>query len=260
MNVFYFYRKYDEACTEKGRSRAAFTTAYQERYGRQVGIHYPQALRNLPKFPEWLQQEVGAAADSVVKPSAEEVEESRLPENVAIAYRAMYAHGMHLRIRTAEEEKVTCDSAVAAAVLRRNRGRSSGRGGQLQKQKYVGWVEEIMELDYRNHYYVVLVCSWILGTLTGQNPKVIRDDYGFTLGNFRNTMALGPDSFAFPTQCIQVFYSDDQVKSTRTGGDWKVICSTDVRGRRGDFNAARPDIDMLAMGRDSDFHGLQIQH
>ena len=240
------------------RSRAAFSRAHQERYGRQRHIYYPQDLQNVPKFQDWLLQGIEAATNSEEKPSAEEVQESRLPETVATSYRAMYAHGMHLRIRTAEEEKVTCDSAVAAAVLRRNRGRSSDRGGQVQKTEYVGWIEEIVELDYRNHCCVVLVCSWIPGTTTGQNPKVVRDDYGFTLGNFRNTMPLGPDSFAFPTQCIQVFYSDDQLKSTRTGGDWKVICSTDVRGRRGDINAARPDIEMLSMGRDSDFQGLQI--
>jgi hypothetical protein len=53
----------------------------------------------------------------VEKPTQEELEESTLPEKVATSYRAMYAHGMHLRIRSAEEEKVTCDSGVAAAVL-----------------------------------------------------------------------------------------------------------------------------------------------
>jgi hypothetical protein len=72
-------------------------------------------------------------------------------------------------------------------------------------------------------------------------------------------MPLGSDSFAFPTQYIQVFYSDDQIRSTRIGGDWKVICGTDIRGRHGDFSTARPDIEMLATSRDSDFHGLRIQ-
>jgi hypothetical protein len=92
------------------------------------------------------------------------------------------------------------------------------------------------------------VCAWIPGRTIGLNPKVVRDRYGFTVGNFSQTMPLGPELFAFPTQCIHVFYSDDKIKNVSVGGDWKVICGTDVRGRRGDLSIARPDIEMLASG------------
>jgi hypothetical protein len=236
----------------------AFKRAYQECYGKQSEIHYPHPLRNVPKFVEWLHLEVGTAANTIEKPTAEELEESRLPEKVATSYRAIYVHGMHLRVRSAKAKKVTCDSGVASTVLRKSKGQSGDISGQIQKAEYVGWIEEILELDYRNHYCIVLVCSWILGSTTGPHPKVVRDEYGFTLGNFVRTMPLGPDSFAFPTQCIQVFYSYDKVKSTRSGGDWKVICGTDVRGRRGDLSSARSNTEILSIGRDSDFEGLRV--
>ena len=71
-------------------------------------------------------------------------------------------------------------------------------------------------------------------------------------------MPLGYDSFAFPTQCIQVFYSDDEDQNMRSGGDWKVIFGTDVRGRRGDDTIGRPDISILSKRRDSDFQGLRV--
>jgi hypothetical protein len=71
-------------------------------------------------------------------------------------------------------------------------------------------------------------------------------------------MPLGLDSFAFLTQCVQVFYSDNKIRNSRSGGDWKVICGTDVRGRRADVSIGRPEIAMLAAGKDSDFEGLRV--
>jgi hypothetical protein len=54
-----------------------------------------------------------------------------------------------------------------------------------------------------------------------------------------------------------VFYSDDNVRNNRQGGDWKVICGTDVRGRRGDLNISRPEVALLTPGKDSEFKGLR---
>jgi hypothetical protein len=159
-------------------------------------------LRKLPKFAEWLHQEVEAAMHTLDKPTDDEFEESRLPEKVATAYQAMYVHGMHLRIRSAKEEKVTTDSGIAATVWRRNRGREVNRSEHLETAEYVGCIEEILELNDRSHCCIVLVCSLISGNMTATNAKVICDEYGFTLGNSINTMPLCQDSFAFPTQCI----------------------------------------------------------
>jgi hypothetical protein len=63
----------------------------------------------------------------------------------------MYVNGMHLRIRMAEEEKVTCDSATAAVVWKRGRGADIYEGGIFDKMEYVGWVEEILELNYHSY-------------------------------------------------------------------------------------------------------------
>ena len=123
--------------------------------------------------------------------------------------------------------------------------------------EYIGWVEEIIELNYRNHCCVVLFCYWIPGSHDIQNAKVERDRYGFVVGNFSRPMPAGPKSFAFPTQCQQVFFSNDESWNEERGGDWKVICGTDVRGRRGNLEMYRPDIEMLALGQDKDFEGLR---
>lgn len=49
------------------------------------------------------------------------------------------------------------------------------------------------------------------------------------------------------------------IEMLASGRDWKVISSTDVRGRHGDFSTTRPNIEMLASGRDLDFCALRIQ-
>jgi hypothetical protein len=60
------------------------------------------------------------------------------------------------------------------------------------------------------------------------------------------------DSFAFPLHCQQVFLSDDP---TRRG--WKVVLRTDVRGRRLPIHQRQPAANVIAVGNDDDFRGLQ---
>jgi len=60
------------------------------------------------------------------------------------------------------------------------------------------------------------------------------------------------DSFAFPLRCQQVFFSND----TKRRG-WKVVCRTEVRGRRVDLVLAHNNFNVLHIGNDADFVGLQ---
>jgi hypothetical protein len=71
--------------------------------------------------------------------------------------------------------------------------------------EYAGWIEEILELNYRSHCCIVLLCSWIPAKVVPGNTKILQDKYGFAVGNFVRTMPPGLDSFAFSTQCKQVF-------------------------------------------------------
>jgi hypothetical protein len=202
--------------------------------------------------------EVGEVAEGPNEPDTDVMEASKLPEIVATAYHAMYTYGMHLRIKTTEEEKLCCHSAIAASVWRRNRAIEGFHSGSLESMEYVGWIEEILELNYRSHCCIVLLCSWIPTELHQANSKVVRDRYGFAVGNFQLTIPLGPHSFAFPTQCRQVFFSDDPTFNRNTGREWKVICNTDVRGHQGGASTMRVDIGFQNPGRDSDFEGLQV--
>jgi hypothetical protein len=148
---------------------------------------------------------VAATSQSNDKPSKDVIQASRLPESRATSYHAMFANGMHLRIQTTEEDKITCDSALASTVWKRSTGSDSDARERLDKMEYVGWIEEILELNYRSHCVILLMCSWVSTKLDDANSKMRRDRYDFAMANMQSANSEpGPNTFAFPTQCKQV--------------------------------------------------------
>ena len=121
--------------------------------------------------------------------------------------------------------------------------------------EHVGYIEEILELDYRNHCTTVLLCEWVKTARHAEWPQIERDRYGFTVANFNHMEStVHADAFAFPLHCQQVFFSDDP---SRRG--WKIVCRTDVRGRRTAVERAQPAPTVVTVGNDDDFVGLQPQ-
>jgi hypothetical protein len=125
-------------------------------------------------------------------------------------------------------------------------------GGLVTNVEFVGNIEEILELDYQNHCVVVLLYKWVKAKYSDSCPTIIQDDLGFTIANFESMVDLGKESFAFLIHCQQVFFSDDPNRPR-----WKVVCRTDVCGRCGDLYYTWLEIDMLAVGLDANYSGLQ---
>jgi hypothetical protein len=142
-------RKYETACKECRAAREVFAQQFRRDVGRRQNVQYPENLKKLPALADWLRHEV----------SMDVKESSKLHEVDATTYRHMYAHGLHLRIKDSEEEKMTCDSVVAAAVWKKRTGREFQDVGEIETKEFVGWIQEILELDYRSHCCIVLVCS-----------------------------------------------------------------------------------------------------
>lgn len=160
---------------------------------------YPRHLSSLPKFPKWLRLEVdrliaeGREIPEMVR------ESSRPPSLEATAFRSMKAHKMHLRVRSAEEHKLTCDSTVAATFLQPERRTLNEEHQSFVAVEYIGFVDEILELNYSGHCVIVLLYSWVKARMGGQNATVKRDEYGFTLAKVPSEeRPVGPDLFAFP--------------------------------------------------------------
>ena len=117
----------------------------------------------------------------------------------------------------------------------------------------MGYIEEILELDYRNHCTTMLVCNWVRPSPDARHHNIERDWYGFTVANFNHMDGkVHSNSFAFPLHCQQVFLSNDP---TRSG--WKIVCRTEVRGRRGQLQTNQCMPNVIDVGNDGDFLGLQ---
>ena len=103
-------------------------------------------------------------------------------------------------------------------------------------------------------HQVVFIGTWVQANYRGSNDTVKKDKWGFTLANFTRMIPFGQDSFAFPSQCQQVFFCDSRVEP-----GWKIVTRIEPRGRRVVANG--DDInegDMFRHGRDNDFTGLVV--
>jgi hypothetical protein len=246
------YREYITARGRRWEEREAFRAQSRRRRPSRP-VTYPPELSDLPSFADWLKARVLASEQDGVPLDQDVVQYSCPPERYATTHRKMHAFGMHLRVRTAEGGLVTRDCGVVAAYTQQLRwGIRNGRPID-HTVEHVGYIEEILELDYRNHCTTVLLCEWVKASRDVRIPTIERDKYGFSVANFNHMdNKVHPDSFAFPLHCQQVFFCDD---ITRRG--WKIVCKTEVRGRRTALHHQNPVANAIAVGDDEDFQGLQ---
>ncbi len=95
----------------------------------------------------------------------------------------MWAFSNHIQVSSVEKHLTTHDNGVTIifeqeCVLGPNDHRIV-----VAKLEYVGWVEEILKLNY-GVLNLVLLCNWVKINYIGSNATMKRDEYGFTLLNF----------------------------------------------------------------------------
>ena len=209
----------------------------------------------MPGFAEWLEQEVDEAMAQGLPVSEDVQDSSKLPSIEAKTFKSMYAYRYHFRVKSFDQRmKTTCNSGVAAVFRQPCRSGRQDLNVITADLEYVGQILEIVELNYRRHCVVLLVCEWVKANYRGQNATVKKDEWGFTLANFEALVPPGYDSFAFPIHCHQIFFSDDEDDPA-----WKVVLRTEVRGHRNDKEGDEDEEpEIFSMGRDSDFEGLQV--
>jgi hypothetical protein len=105
---------------------------------------------------------------------------------------------MHFRVRTLKGQRVTADCGIAAMFEKHDPNVVVDNVTQVE---FIGNVEEILELDYQNHYVIVLLCKWVKAKYSKPSPTIIRDHLGFTAANFNDMVELGKESFSFPIHC-----------------------------------------------------------
>ena len=249
-----YCRRYQLLCQERTEERANFRRRFPHRNGRK-GAPFPPGLAEIASFSKWIEEDVQNALHKGLDISKDVQDSSRLPSLEARSFRSMYSYGYHFRVKSGETSSTsTCDLGVAAVFRQPCR---SGRRDQHVVNadlEYIGQIVEILELNYGRYYIVILVCDWVKANYRGRNATIKKDEWRFTLANFRLVVPFGYESLAFPIHCQQVFFSDDEDEC-----GWIVVLRTEVRGRRIHSAAEEEeDSEMFAMGRDVDFHGLQV--
>jgi hypothetical protein len=221
------------------------------RRSRGRRAEYPWNARN-QLFTEWFPGTVerDVAAGTQV---AEDVLALVLPPSCdAKSYRSMYAYGNHIRVRGAEMDLATCDSGVAATFSQSCRASRKDQNHRLANVEYVGWVEEIIGVDYGKFELLVLYCKWVQATWIGPRATMKKDEYGFTLVKFDRTIPYSSDSFAFPLHAQQVFFVDDVAHP-----GWKVVLRKEARSARvTSMDKRTPDLHCLSFRDDAENQGL----
>ncbi len=99
----------------------------------------------------------------------------------------------------------TSDLGVITTFEQECRSHYSDQNPIMASLEYVGWIKEILELDYGKFQIVLLLCNWVVLNYEGTNATMKHDDYGFTLVSFEHLIPFSTQFFAFPMHVEQVF-------------------------------------------------------
>ena len=74
----------------------------------------------------------------------------------------MWAYGNHLRVEEKDKGKINCDCVVSADFFH-----------DTEKKFYVGFIQDIIQVDFGENSLILLKCKWI-------RPSSVQfDEYGF---------------------------------------------------------------------------------
>lgn len=245
-------RRYEYGVIKREREREAYRRAHR-RCGRRDRFPFSIELQKIPSFGEWVEDEVRRQQQSGAAMNANIIDRAQGPLPIATAYKSMYAFGNHYRVLSSERLLgKTSDTSVAATFTQVCKYGTRDNNQVNANVEYVGNIEEILELNYRRHCLVVLVCDFVKANYVGENVIAKKDKWGFTLANYNRRFGrICRDSFAFPWHCEQVFYSN-----AREALGWKIVLRKEVRGRRVLLtNEISEEPPLFQMGRDEDFEG-----
>ena len=220
---------------------------------RKARVVYPTEMCD-EDFHIWFPKAVIRAIEDGTEEVPQDVKALMLPpSDQAKSYRSMYAFGNHIRVRSAEAQLTTMDSGVAATFRQLCRAGLKDTNLKAAELEYVGWVEEILSVDYGHFEVVVLYCNWVVANMKGDGATMKRDDYGFTTVNFDRLIPYSAQSFAFLLHIKQVFFAPDVAKR-----GWEVVLRREPRGvRLFSKHQITDEVQCISLGRTSDFPGLE---
>ena len=104
----------------------------------------------------------------------------------------MWAYGIHLRVEEKDVGKANCDCVVSAEFHH-----------DTEKNFYVGFIQEIIQVDYGETTPILLKCKWI-------RPYVIQHvEYVFVRVKTCQILSKTDDPYISPLKITQSFLIDD---------------------------------------------------
>jgi hypothetical protein len=156
-------------------------------------------------------------------------------------------------MKSVETNLVTIVSGIAAIFETTCRSSVNDRNLIEAEVEYVGYMEEILELNYGTTCVIVLLCNWVRANHRGVWTTMKRDEYRFTLVNFNHMIPISEYSFAFPIHVEKGFLSNDPGSEPR----WKVVLKNEPRSRRVECAKDKMvEVSCLILGNDSNYSGL----
>ena len=89
----------------------------------------------------------------------------------------------------------TVDSGVAATFFQNYRSSVHAKNLKAENLAYVGWVEELIAVDYSQYELVVLYYNWVMANIVGHNATMKQNYYGFSLVNCNRLVPLSAENF-----------------------------------------------------------------
>ena len=136
-------------------------------------------------------------------------------------------------MKSAERNLTIVDCGVAATFEQECRSGPQDQNTIMAQVEYVGWVEEILELDYGRFQVTVFLCNWVKAISQGPGATHETRRIWFYLGEFQQAYTNFSSIICIFNTVEQVFFSDTNCEQP---GCWKVgtaeggTCTTDNYG------------------------------
>jgi hypothetical protein len=122
----------------------------------------------------------------------------------------MWAYGSHLRVEEKDTGKENCDFIISVEFHH-----------DTKKKLYLGFIQEIIQVDYGETSPILLKCKWI-------KPFAIQlDEYRFVCANTHQDLSKTDEPYVFPLQITQSFLIDDV-----TSLEWSYLIRVEYRSKR----------------------------
>ena len=130
---------------------------------------------------------------------------SKNPSQRAIRYTRVTAFGNHFRVEDDSTRHLLSYNSGVASVFQ-----EVAENTEESLVNYVGVPKDVLELDYGalSTKIILLRCEWVKRQDSRGNPTYTKDESGFLVVNFRYKLPRLVESFIFPSQATQVFFSD----------------------------------------------------